>query len=58
MAEASPRFKAGVTGLFYLVTVLTGGAVLFAHGKLGFVFDLIAAACYIGVSALFYELSR
>jgi hypothetical protein len=28
MAEASPRFKAGITGVFYLVTILTGGVAL------------------------------
>jgi hypothetical protein len=58
IAEASPRFKARITGVFYLVTILTGVVVLFAHGRLGLVFDLIACAWYIAVTALFYELSR
>jgi len=58
IAVASPRFKAKITGVFYLVTILTGGVVLFVHGRLGLLFDLIAAACYIAVTALFYELSR
>jgi len=58
MAEASQRFKAGVTGVFYLVTILTGAVVLFAPGRLGLVFDLIACVCYIAVTALFYELTR
>jgi len=58
MAETSPRFKAGITGVFYLVTILTGGVVLFFQGRLGLVVDLIATACYIAVTGLFYRLSR
>ena len=58
IAEASPRFKARITAIFYLVTILAGGAVLSFHDKLGVGFDLITAACYIAVTALFYELSR
>jgi hypothetical protein len=58
IAEASPRFKASITGVFYLVTIFTGTVVLFAHGRLSLVFDLIACVCYIAVTALFYELSK
>jgi hypothetical protein len=58
VTEALPHFKARITGLFYLVTILMGGVVLFAQGRLSVVFDLIACACYIAVTALFYELSK
>jgi hypothetical protein len=58
IAEASPRFKARITAVFYSVTILMGGVVLLVHGRLGLVFDLVAAGCYIAVTALFYELSR
>jgi hypothetical protein len=58
IAEASPRFKARITAIFYLVTILMGGVVLLVHGKLGLVFDLVAAGCYIAVMVLFYELNR
>ena len=58
ITEASPRFKASITVVFYLVTILTGGVVLFVQGRLGLVVGLIAAACYIGVTGLFYRLSR
>ena len=58
IAEASPRFKARITAVFYLVAILAGGVLLFVHGRLGLVFDLIAAGGYIAVTALFYELTR
>jgi hypothetical protein len=58
IAEASPRFKDRITGAFYLVTILTGGAVLLVQSRWGLTFDLVVAACYIVVTALFYELSR
>jgi hypothetical protein len=58
IAEASPHFKARLTGVFYLVTIVMGGIVLFVHGRLGLVVDLIATACYIAVTAFFYDVSR
>jgi hypothetical protein len=58
IVEASPRFKARIVGVFYLVTILTGGIVLFVHGRLGLIVDLIAAACYVAVTALFYHVSQ
>jgi len=80
IAETSPRFKAKMAGVFYLLTILTGGFALFVGGRLvvsgdaaataanilareplfrlGFAADLIMAACYIAVTALFYELFK
>jgi hypothetical protein len=58
IAEGSPRFKSGIVGVFYLITILTGGVVLFVHGRLGLVVDLIATACFIAATALFYDVSR
>jgi hypothetical protein len=58
IAAASPRFKARITAIFYLLTILAGGAVLLVQGRLGSGFDLIVAACYVAVTALFYQLSR
>jgi hypothetical protein len=58
IGEASPRFQSRIAAVFYLVTILMGGAVLFMQGRLGLFVDLIATACYIAVTALFYRLSR
>lgn len=58
IVEASPRFKAGITPVFYLLTILIGGLVLLVHGRLALLVDLIATACYIAVTLIFYELSR
>lgn len=58
IAAVSPRFKSRITGVFYLVTILTGGGVLLVQGRLGLGFDLIVTACYAAVTALFYQLSR
>jgi hypothetical protein len=57
-AEASPRFRARVTVSFYLLTILMGGLVLLVHGRLALVIDIIATACYLAVTALFYDLSK
>jgi hypothetical protein len=56
IAETSPRFKGGIAGVFYLVTILMGGVILFVQGRL--VVDLIATVCYLAATALFYRLSR
>jgi hypothetical protein len=58
IAEASPRFKARVAGVFYLLTFLTGGAALFVRGRLGLAAGLIAGACYIAVTLLFYYMFK
>jgi hypothetical protein len=58
IAEASQRFKSGTTAVFYLLTIALGGLVLSVHGGLAWAVDLIATACYIAVTALFYELNR
>ena len=58
IADGLPRHRATFVIAYYLLTILTGGVVFLAHGQLGLVFDLIACACYIAVTALFYELSR
>ena len=34
IAETSPRFKARMAGVFYLLLMLTGGLAVFARGGL------------------------
>ena len=58
IAEASPRLKARIAGVFYLLTFLTGGVALFVRGRLSLVAGLIAGACYIAVTLLFYSLFK
>ena len=74
LTETSPRRKARIAGVFYLLTFLMAGVSSVAGGgiaatgnnmlahqslfRLGFAADLIVVACYIAVTALFYELFR
>ena len=58
IAEASPRLKARIAGVFYLLTFLTRGVALFVRGRLGLVAGLIAGACYIAVTLLFYDIFK
>jgi hypothetical protein len=56
--EASPCHKAGIAGVFYLLTILAGGVFFFVHGRFGFAVDLFVAAGYLAVTALFYDLFK
>jgi hypothetical protein len=57
IAEASPRFKARIAGVFYLITFVAGvSALLSANGRL--VANLIATVCYVAVTLIFYDLFR
>src|SRR6266540_790576 len=57
LAEASPQFKARIAGVFYLLTILTGAfALVVVSGRLAA--NLIATACYIAVTLLFYDMFR
>jgi hypothetical protein len=62
IAEASPRFKARMAGVFYLLTFVGGVFALLFGRKLGVVYfyaaNLLATAAYIGVTLLFYTLFK
>jgi hypothetical protein len=57
IATASPRFKARIAGVFYLLTILAGAlAVVFVSGRL--VANLVATLCYVAVTLLFYDMFK
>jgi hypothetical protein len=57
IADLSPRFKARIAGVFYLLTFVTGAlALAVANGWL--IANLIATASYIAVTVLFYDMFR
>jgi hypothetical protein len=58
IAAASPNLKARVAGVFYLLTFLTGGFALLVRSSLGIAAGLVAGACYIAVTLLFYDLFK
>ena len=57
IAEASPRLKARIAGVFYLITFVAGVlALVSANGRL--VANLVATVCYVAVTLLFYDLFK
>ncbi len=62
ISEASPRFKARIASVFYLLNILTGSlAMVFVGRKLlvyGDAAILIATACYVAVTVIFYSLFK
>jgi hypothetical protein len=56
--ETSPNLKARIAGVFYLLCFVTGITALFVRGRLGLVAGLIAGACYVAVTLLFYYIFK
>ena len=61
IADASPRFKARMAGVFYLITFV-GGSIALAFGRrLGVYFNaanVVTTVSYIAVTLLFYDLFK
>jgi hypothetical protein len=55
---ASPRSKARLAGVFYLITFVTGGLALFASGSLAAAAGLVAGVSYIAVTLLLYVIFK
>src|ERR1700694_914256 len=62
IAEASPRFKARMAGVFYLLTFVGGVFALVLRRRPGVIYfyaaNLLATAAYIAVTLLFYDLFK
>jgi len=58
--EASPRVKARVAGVFYVLVFVTGGFALAAGRNVAYrdAANLIATACYVPVTLLFYDIFK
>jgi hypothetical protein len=57
ISEASPRLRARIAGTFYLLTFITGVMALSPRsGRVAI--SLIAGACYVGVTLIFYGLFK
>jgi hypothetical protein len=56
--ESSSRQGTMFVAMYYVLTILTGAFLLVFHGRSAFATDLIASACYLGVTAVFYDLSK
>jgi uncharacterized protein DUF4386 len=55
---ASPRFKARIAGVFYLITIVGGSAALFFHGQAYSIADVLAGASFVVVTLLLYDLFK
>jgi len=59
IAEGPPRHKGGkIVGAYYLLTLLAGVFVLFFHGALALIADLIVTVLYIALTIFFYWFSK
>lgn len=58
IGAASPNVRARIAGVFYLLTFVTGSFALLVRTGLGVAAGLVAGACYVAVTLLFYDLFK
>lgn len=58
MTDASIRTRARLAGIFWLMTIFSGMAAMFAGGRAGTAANLLATAFYLGATLLVYQLLR
>jgi len=58
IAEATPRLRTKFVAGYYLLTILTSAFIIFFHGSVPFVVDLVAAGFYLLATAVLYDLSQ
>jgi uncharacterized protein DUF4386 len=56
--RVSPAIVARIAGVFYLLTFVSGIVALVVRGSVGVSGGLVAAACYVVVTLLFYVLFK
>jgi VIT1/CCC1 family predicted Fe2+/Mn2+ transporter len=54
LTPASSRLRARLVGAYYLLTIATGAFILFFHGRVAFIADLLVGISYLAVTALLY----
>jgi hypothetical protein len=57
MAPEASRTRARLIGAYYLLTIATGAFILFFHGMLAFIADLLVGIFYLAVTAFLYNWS-
>jgi VIT1/CCC1 family predicted Fe2+/Mn2+ transporter len=54
MTPEPSRLRARLVGVYYLLTIATGVFILFFHGRIAFIADLLVAVVYLAVTAFLY----
>jgi len=54
MTAESSRLRAKFVGAYYLLTIATGAFILYFHGRMAFLADLLVGISYLAVTAFLY----